>query len=134
MKFPANAIAVGMVGANKGKLIGACGMFNMIKIMDPDTGEVVRTYKQPEYPIFGSDDVTEAPDGTLYWSNAGKGTIGYVKPDGKTGEIEGVPFINSIAVSRDKKWLWYGACIGKDELWRVRLGPDGLPKRAPSRS
>ena len=30
-------------------------------------------------------------------------------------------------MSRDKKWLWYGACIGKDELWRVRLGDDGLP-------
>jgi len=61
MKFPANAIAVGMVGSNKGKLIGACGMFNMIKIMDPDTGEVIRTYQQPDYPIFDSDDVTEAP-------------------------------------------------------------------------
>mgnify|MGYP003565686697 CR=1 FL=1 len=40
MKFPANAIAIGMVGAYKGKIIGACGMFNMIKVMDPDTGEI----------------------------------------------------------------------------------------------
>jgi hypothetical protein len=129
MKFPANAIAVGMHGANKGKIIGACGMFNMIKIMDPDTGEICRTYSLPDFPVKGCDDVSEGPDGTLYWSNAGFGTIGYVKPDGTTGEIEGLPFINSIAVSRDAKWLWYGACIGKDQLWRVELGDDGLPKK-----
>ena len=128
MKFPANAIAVGMVGANKGKIIGACGMFNKIMIMDPDSGEVLRTYELPDYPVYGCDDVSEAPDGTLYWSNAGKGTVGWARLDGTVGEIEGVGFVNSIAVSRDKKWLWFGACIGKDELWRVRLGPDGVPE------
>jgi hypothetical protein len=32
-------------------------------------------------------------------------------------------------VSRDRKWLWFGACIGKDELYRIELGPDGLPKK-----
>jgi len=128
MKFPANAIAVGMVGPNKGKLIGACGMFNQIMIMDPDSGEVVRRYASPEYPVNGCDDVTEAANGMLYWSNMGAGTIGYVRPDDTSGEIDGVAWINGIAVSRDGKWLWYSCCIGKDELWRVALGPDGTPE------
>ena len=127
MKFPANAIAVGNVGPNKGKLIGACGMFSKIMIMDPDTGEILRTYAQPDYPVHVSDDVSEAPDGTIYWSNLDVGTIGWCKPDNTSGEIEGTGFVNSICVSRDMKWLWYGACIGKDQLWRVKLGPDGVP-------
>ncbi len=127
MKFPANAIAVGNVGPNKGKLIGACGMFSKIMIMDPDTGEILRTYAQPDYPVHVSDDVSEAPDGTIYWSNLDVGTIGWCKPDNTSGEIEGTGFVNPICVTRDMKWLWYASCIGKDELWRVKLGPDGVP-------
>ena len=128
MKFPANAISVGKFGPHKGKIIAACGMFNKIQVMDPDSGVVVRDYTLPDYPVKGCDDVTEGPDGALYWTNAGFGTIGYLMPDGRTGEIEGIGWVNSIAVTDDKKWLYYGACIGRDELYRVELGEDGLPK------
>jgi|GEM_PF-1011373 len=128
MKFPANAIAIGMHGALEGKIIGALGMRNSVEIMDPDSGQVIRSYSLPDYPVKGVDDVSEGPDGTLYWSNAAFGTIGYVKPDGTTGEFEGIGWVNSIAASRDGNWLYFGACIGKDELWRVELGQDGLPK------
>ena len=70
MKFPANAIAIGKHGSNKGKIIGATAMFNQIMVMDPDSGAILRRYGQPDYPVAGCDDVTEGPDGTLYWTNA----------------------------------------------------------------
>ncbi|MBT8469116.1 MAG: hypothetical protein KJN97_10235 [Deltaproteobacteria bacterium] len=68
MAAPANALAIGRIGANKGKLILACGALNRIIIMDPDTGRVIREYGT-EYGVEGLDDVSEAPDGTLYFSN-----------------------------------------------------------------
>ena len=47
--------------------------------------------------------------------------------DGSCGEIKGVRFVNSIAVSRDSNCS--GAYIGKDELRRIKLGPDGLTEK-----
>ncbi len=126
MAAPANALAIGRIGANKGKLILACGALNRIIIMDPDTGRVIREYGS-EYGVEGLDDVSEAPDGTLYFSNIPIGKIGWIKPDGSHGHIDAKPWINSIAVTRDSKWLYWGTCIGDDELWRYPLGEDGLP-------
>lgn len=40
----ANALAVGRIAANKGKLILAAGALDEVIIMDPDTGQVIRTY------------------------------------------------------------------------------------------
>jgi len=128
MKYPANAIAVGKVGANKGKLILACGMLNRITIMDPDSGHVIREYGE-EYGTTGvTDDVSEGPDGTLYFTQFWPGKVGWIKPDGTHGDIPTKLWTNSIAVSHDGKWLYYGLCIGDDQLWRVRLEENGLPK------
>ena len=126
MAAPANAIAVGRVGPNKGKLLLAAGALDEIIVMDPDTGKVIRTYGE-EYGLKGLDDVSEAPDGTLYFSNIPIGTIGWIKPDGSHGSIEAKPWINSIAVTRDGKWLYWAIVIGDDQLWRYPLGEDGLP-------
>ncbi len=126
MAAPANAIAIGRIGPNKGKLILACGALDEIIIMDPDTGKVIRTYGE-EYGAVGIDDVSEGPDGTLYFSNIPIGKIGWIKPDGTHGHIDAKPWINPIAVTRDGKWLYWGITIGDDELWRYPLGEDGLP-------
>ena len=128
MKFPANAIAVGRVGDNKGKLILACGALDRIIVLDPDTGQVMKEYG-PEVGTGGAlDDVREGPDGTLYFTHLGKFHIGYVRPDGTFGKIPAKIWNNSLCVTRDGKWLYYGLCIGDDQLWRQEL-EDGLPKK-----
>ena len=76
MKYPANAAVFGRVGANKGKLILACGILDGINVLDPDTGELIRCYG-PEYGTTGVvDDVREGPDGTLYFSQFFPGNVG----------------------------------------------------------
>jgi sugar lactone lactonase YvrE len=108
VKYPANAVAVGRVGANKGKLLLACGMLNRITVMDPDTGAVIREYGE-EYGTTGiTDDVSEGPDGTLYFTQFLPGKVGWIKPDGTHGDILTQAWTNSVAVSRDGKWLYYG--------------------------
>lgn len=126
MAAPSNAIAVGRLGANKGKLLCAAGALDELIVMDPDTGKVIRTYGE-EYGVVGLDDVSEGPDGTLYFSNIPIGKIGWIKPDDTHGYIDAKPWINSIAVTRDGKWLYWGIVIGDDQLWRHPLGADGLP-------
>lgn len=126
MAAPSNAIAVGRVGRYKGKILAAAGALDQLIIMDPDTGKVIRTYGE-EYGVVGLDDVSEGPDGTLYFSNIPIGKIGYIRPDDTHGYIDAKPWINSIAVTRDGKWLYWGIVIGDDELWRYPLGDDGLP-------
>jgi sugar lactone lactonase YvrE len=128
MKFPANAIAVGKVGANKGKLLLACGMLNRITIMDPDSGHVIREYGEEYGTTGGTDDVSEGPDGTLYFTQFWPGKVGWIRPDGTHGDIPTKTWTNSIAVSHDGKWLYYGVCIGDDQLWRIEL-QNGLPKK-----
>jgi sugar lactone lactonase YvrE len=128
MKCPANAIVVGTVGPNKGKLLLACGILNMIIVLDPDTGKVIREYGQEYDTQGGLDDVREGPDGTLYFTHLGADFLGYIRPDGTHGKIPVKPSSNSIVITRDGKWLYYGLCILDDELWRVEL-EDGLPKK-----
>src|SRR5210317_1161661 len=106
MAAPSNAIAVGRVGRYKGKLLCAAGALDELIIMDPDTGKVIRTYGE-EYGVVGLDDVSEGPDGTLYFSNIPTGKIGWIKPDDSHGMIDAKPWINSIAVTRDGKWLYW---------------------------
>jgi len=64
------------------------------------------------------DDVREGPDGTLYFTHLGKPHIGYIRPDGTFGKIQAKVWNNSICVTRDGKWLYYGLCIGDDQLRR----------------
>lgn len=127
MLYPANAVMVGRVGENKGKLILACAAIDKIIILDPDTGKLIKEYGEG-FPTDGAlDDVCEGPDGTLYCTHLGSDQIGYIRPDGTHGNIQVKPWNNSIAVTRDGKWLYYGLCIGDDQLWRVQL-ENGLPK------
>jgi sugar lactone lactonase YvrE len=127
MKYPANAVAVGKVGENKGKLLLACAAIDRIIILDPDTGKVIKEYGEG-FPVDGAlDDVCEGPDGTLYCTHLGSDQIGYIRPDDTHGFIQVKPWNNSIAVTQDGKWLYYGLCIGDDQLWRVQL-ENGLPK------
>lgn len=126
MAAPSNAIAISRVGRYKGKILAAAGALDELIILDPDTGKVIRTYGE-EYGIQGLDDVSEGPDGTLYFSNIPTGKIGYIRPDDTHGFIDAKPWINSIAVTRDGKWLYWGIVIGDDQLWRYPLGEDGLP-------
>ena len=103
MKYPANALIVGRVGENKGKLILACGALDKIIILDPDTGRLLKEYGEG-FPTDGClDDVAEGPDGTLYCTHIGSDQIGYIKPDGTHGNIQVKPWNNSIVVTRDGK-------------------------------
>jgi sugar lactone lactonase YvrE len=128
MAYPSNAVAFSKVGENKGKLILALGLLNKIGILDPDTGYMVREYGEEYGTAGGLDDVTEGPDGTLYFTRLGRDKLGYIRPDGSIGDIQVKPSSNSIAVSRDGKWLYYGLCIADDQLWRIEL-ENGVPKK-----
>jgi sugar lactone lactonase YvrE len=128
MAYPSNAVAFSKVGENKGKLILALGLLNKIGILDPDSGVMVKEYDEKYGTAGGLDDVTEGPDGTLYFTRLGADKLGYIRPDGTHGDIQVKPSSNSIAVSRDGKWLYYGLCIADDQLWRMEL-ENGLPKK-----
>jgi len=129
MLAPANAIAIGKFGPNKGKLILANGCIDLISIMDVDTGKIIRQYGK-EYGTTGAlDDVCEGPDGTLYFSSLTNQALGYIRPDGTHGTIKiGKMWSNSICATLDGKWLYYGLCIGDDQLWRLAM-EKGLPKK-----
>jgi sugar lactone lactonase YvrE len=129
MLAPANAIAIGKFGPNKNKLILANGCIDLISIMDVDTGKIIRQYGK-EYGTTGAlDDVTEGPDGTLYFTSLCSEALGYIRPDGTHGKIPiGKMWSNSICVTLDGKWLFYGLCIGDDQLWRLPL-ENGLPRK-----
>jgi hypothetical protein len=61
MLYPANALIVGRVGENKGKLILACAAIDKIIILDPDTGKLIKEYGEG-FPTDGAlDDVAEGP-------------------------------------------------------------------------
>jgi hypothetical protein len=128
MTAPCNGMIVGRVGKNKGKLILAVGMINKIRVLDPDTGKVLQEYDDKYGCSNCTDDVTEGPDGTLYFTRlVASDKIGYIRPDGTHGNIQAVFWNNSIVVTRDGKWLYFGCCGGNDQIWRYKLESNGLP-------
>ena len=126
---PCNGMIVGKVGKNKGKLILAIGKLRKLRVIDPDTGKVLEEYGLEHGVNHYPDDVAEGRDGTLFFTMLfASETIGYIRPDGTHGSIKAKFWNNSIAVSKDQKWLYSGCLAGNDQLIRWKLESNGLPK------
>ena len=120
-----NGIIVGKVGPYKGKLITASVITNSVRVIDPDTGKILKAWTGEENGMLGVDDIFQAPDGTIYHVNADGPGIGAIRPDGTIdvlakGDYEGF-WGNSVAVSHDNKTLFFGQAIGLDATYTLDL-------------
>lgn len=124
-----NGVIIGKHGVNKGKLIIASVITNSIRVVDPDTGKLLRQWAGEENGLLGADDMTEGPDGTIYHVNADGPGLGFIKPDGTIGELAKDDFeggwTNSISISHDGKTLFFAQAIGEDAVYTLDLSdPD----------
>ncbi len=88
---------------------------NGIFVVDPDSGETLE-----HYPTASADDLTIAPDGTVYFTDILNGQVGTIDPDGtlRDERIEVGPGANSITLSDDGR-LFVGADFLGDGLFEV---------------
>jgi sugar lactone lactonase YvrE len=89
------------------------GMF----LIDPDSGETLEHYPAN---VASADDVTVAPDGTVYFTDIVNGQVGTITADGLLLEerLEVGPGANSITLSDDGR-LFVGADFLGDGLFEV---------------
>ncbi|MGI9264580.1 MAG: hypothetical protein ACR2QU_06615, partial [Gammaproteobacteria bacterium] len=130
-KWMPNGVIVGKHGINKGNLIIASVITNSVRIVDPDSGKIIKEWAGEEQGMLGADDMTEGPDGTIYHVNADGPGIGVLRPNGDievlaAEEAKTIGFWgNSIAISPDGKTLFYGQAIGEDAVWTLDLTDPG---------
>jgi sugar lactone lactonase YvrE len=95
-----------------------------ISKLDPETGKLLEKLG-PAESVFLPDDVTVAPNGTLFWTDPGLGTVFTRAPGGPSiplyypfGEY---PSANPVTVSDDGTRLFFAQCYG--------AGPNGVYQR-----
>lgn len=120
-----NGIIIGKHGQNRGKLITASVITNDVRVIDPDTGKILKQWAGEENGMLGADDIAEGPDGTIYHVNADGPGLGAIRPNGKIDvlakdDYEG-GWGNSVAVSHDGKTLFFGQAIGADTTYTLDL-------------
>jgi sugar lactone lactonase YvrE len=97
-------------------------------VVDPDTGKTLETLGADK-GVMSPDDVTIAPDGTIYFTNLVHGTVGSISPDGATKEVASVgQGANSVTLSDDGR-LFVGLDFLGDGLYE--LDPTGatMPRK-----
>jgi sugar lactone lactonase YvrE len=88
-----------------------------ILVMNPDTGEIVRRLG-PEVGIDGPDDLAFGPDGSIYWTDFFKGSVGRLAPDGSTSSQMVATGVNPIIVAKDGRVFVALAFLG-DALYEL---------------
>ncbi len=73
---------------------------NAIIVMDRETGEVLDEFRD-DAGVIGPDDVTFAPDGSMYWTDINVGEVGRRAPDGAVTKQFVAVGANPITVSDD---------------------------------
>ena len=88
-----------------------------IFVLDPDSGETLEHYPAD---VASADDLTIAPDGTVYFTDIVAGQVGIIDPDGTLREerLEVGPGANSITLSDDGR-LFVGADFLGDGFFEV---------------
>lgn len=88
-----------------------------IFVLDPDSGETLEHYPAD---VASADDLTIAPDGTVYFTDIVAGQVGIIDPDGTLREerLDVGPGANSITLSDDVR-LFVGADFLGDGLFEV---------------
>jgi sugar lactone lactonase YvrE len=91
-----------------------------LSVLDPRSGHVLGRLGE-DVGVLSPDDVTIAPDGTVYWTNLLNGTVGRLSPDG-SWKTQFVGYgVNPITLSDDGR-LFVGLAFLGDGL--AELDPD----------
>ncbi len=88
-----------------------------ILVINPETGEIIKRLG-PEVGVDGPDDLAFGPDGSIYWTDLFKGTVGRLAPDGSTSSQMVAPGVNPIALSQDGR-LFVGLAFLGDALYEL---------------
>ncbi len=97
-----------------------------LSVVDPRSGHVIERLGS-EVGVLSPDDVTVAPDGTVYWTNILDGTVGKLSPDG-SWKTQFVGYgVNPITVS-DEGRLFVGLAFLGDGLLELDPGLTAPPQ------
>lgn len=80
---------------------------SVITAMDPETGEILKTFGY-EQGVVTPDDLIFGPDDMLYFTSYFSGTISRLTRDGKVQKIAQVPGANPITISTDGRLFTAG--------------------------
>ena len=127
MAWMPNGVIVGKHGLNEGNLIVGSVITNAVRVVDPDTGKIIRSWQGQADGMAGADDIAEGPDGSIYHVNANGVGIGRIHPDGTTSVVPGTKEVtqgewtNAVAISKDGKTLFFTQAIGQDAVYSIDL-------------
>lgn len=100
-----------------GSILVASLAADSITRFDPASGGASPAVPAPDGE---SDDVAIGDDGTIYWTNPPRGTVGSQSPDGTVRTItDRIPWVNSIAFDRAGERLFVGQTFREDGLWEI---------------
>ena len=103
---------------------------NEIVVMDSKSGRILDRIG-PDKGVFGPDDLTFAPDGSLYWASILEGKVGRILPDGTVKTQAVAAGTNPISITGDGR-VFVGLCILGDGLFELDPALE-LPPRAISK-
>lgn len=96
-----------------------------ISVLDPQTG-VILEQLGGESGVAFADDLTFAPDGTLYWTDFALGQVRGLSPEGTPITVaQGLPSANPITVSTDGR-LFVAQCFDPESNGIFELDPQGV--------
>ena len=107
----------GIKAGPDGNLYVASVTEQAILVIDPNTGEIVKRLG-PEVGVDGPDDLAFGPDGSIYWTDFFKGSVGRLAPDGSTSSQLVAPGVNPIAVAQDGR-VFVGLAFLGDALYEL---------------
>ena len=99
------------------RLYVASVVSRFIGVVDTDTGAILDTLDQAD-GIEGPDDVTIAPDGTLYYTSILTGEVGRIAPDGSSKKQFVSPGVNPVTLS-DEGRLFVALDFQGDGLYEL---------------
>ena len=82
-----------------------------ILVINPQTGKILKRLG-PEVGVDGPDDLAFGPDGSIYWTDFFRGSVGRLAPDGKTSSQMVAPGVNPIIFSKEGRLFVALAFLG----------------------